>query len=224
MTKYIAHRGYSSLYPENTLLSIKKALINNYFNGIEIDVRLTKDKKIVVIHDKTINRTSNGIGKVEDMTLKQLRKYDYGSWFDERYKKEKIPTLNEVLSLVSGKKDLYIEIKVKEDERKYIYKIIEGYKYQQSLYIQSFNIHILEEIKKINRLLKIGLLRVTLINSEYNNLNYIGLNYYMNNKDAFNKVMKKYNKILLWTINNKQNKNKISKEYKDALILTDSSV
>jgi glycerophosphoryl diester phosphodiesterase len=224
MTKYIAHRGHSSLYPENTLLSIKKALIDNYFNGIEIDVRLTKDNKAVVIHDKTINRTSNGAGKVEEMTLKELRQYDYGSWFDRRYKKETIPTLDEVLSLVSGKKDLYIEIKAKKDKKKYIYKIIDKYKYQQNLYIQSFNIDLLNEIKRINKLLKIGLLKVILINNEYNNLDYIGLNYYMNNKDTFSEVEEQYNKILFWTVNNKDDKNKISTEYKNALILTDNSV
>lgn len=78
--KIIAHRGlYDKIVAENTYLAISRALNNNSLVGVEIDVRLTKDNKIVVIHDKNISRTSNGFGIVENMTLSELQKYNFGS-------------------------------------------------------------------------------------------------------------------------------------------------
>ena len=69
MDKIIAHRGiYNNKIKENTYLAIFNAFNNKYIYGVEFDIRLTKDNKIVIIHDKTINRTSNGIGTVENMT------------------------------------------------------------------------------------------------------------------------------------------------------------
>lgn len=80
MLNLIAHRGNNNHnYPENSLDAITSSLKENYINGVEFDVRLTKDKKIVVIHDFTINRTSNGHGIVKNMTLKELRKYEFGN-------------------------------------------------------------------------------------------------------------------------------------------------
>lgn len=67
-----AHRGYSGLYPENTMLAFKKA-IEIGASGIELDVHLTKDKEIVIIHDELLDRTTNGTGLVMDHTLKELK-------------------------------------------------------------------------------------------------------------------------------------------------------
>lgn len=96
--KIIAHRGYSAKYPENTLAAFHAAAQLPIF-GVEFDVHLTKDGQIVVIHDEKINRTSNGSGFVKDMTLEQLRQYDYGAWFGEEFAGEVIPTLSEVLEV-----------------------------------------------------------------------------------------------------------------------------
>lgn len=116
-----AHRGYSSKYPENTMAAFKAAAKLD-ITGVELDVHLTKDREVVVIHDEKINRTSNGKGYVKDMTLKELRKFDFGSWFHPKFLGEKIPTLAEVLDLFKGTRHL-INIELKSD--KFVYAGLE---------------------------------------------------------------------------------------------------
>ena len=92
--KIIAHRGlHNKFIKENTMDAFLNAVNNNY-DGIELDIRYTKDKKIVVLHDSFINRTSNGKGKVNSYTYKELLKYNFGS----KNKKAKIPKLIDVIS------------------------------------------------------------------------------------------------------------------------------
>lgn len=104
----MGHRGAKALEPENTLLSIKRALEIGV-DAVEIDVHLTKDQEIVVIHDSTVDRTTNRTGPVGSYTLEDIRKLDAG-------KGEKIPTLVEVIGLTKGKAKLVIELKEKGTE------------------------------------------------------------------------------------------------------------
>lgn len=106
----IAHKGASALSPENTLAAFQKAL-DMGVDMIELDVRNTKDEQIVVIHDETLDRTTNGVGNVHDYTLEEVRSLDAGSWFDPAFREEKVPTLKEVLDLINGKCKVLIEIK-----------------------------------------------------------------------------------------------------------------
>jgi glycerophosphoryl diester phosphodiesterase len=106
----IAHRGFSGAAPENTLAAFKKA-IDLGVDMIELDVHLSKDGQMVVIHDDTLNRTTNGKGRVADYTLSELKQLDAGSWFGNEFSKEKIPTLKEVLELTRGQVFLIIELK-----------------------------------------------------------------------------------------------------------------
>ncbi len=106
----IAHRGFSGTAPENTLGAFKKAL-DLGVDMIELDVHLSKDGEVVVIHDDTLNRTTNGKGKVAEYTLKELKQLDAGSFFNPRFSGERIPTLKEVLALVKGQVPLNIELK-----------------------------------------------------------------------------------------------------------------
>jgi glycerophosphoryl diester phosphodiesterase len=106
----IAHRGFSGGAPENTLAAFKKA-IDLGVDMIELDVLLSKDGQIVVIHDDTLNRTTNGKGRVTDYTLDELKQLDAGSWFGTQFSGEKIPTLKEMLELTRGKMFLNIELK-----------------------------------------------------------------------------------------------------------------
>ena len=108
----IAHRGASGYEPENTLRSFRKAIELNS-DAIELDVQLTKDHKLVVIHDETVNRTTNGKWKVSELTLKELKKLDAG-------KGEKIPTLEEVIKVCRNKCKLNIEIKELNSVKKVI--------------------------------------------------------------------------------------------------------
>jgi glycerophosphoryl diester phosphodiesterase len=109
--KLIAHRGASNEAPENTLAAIRQA-IDIGVDYIEFDVRLTQDGVPVIIHDPTLSRTTAGVNNhyVHELRLDQIQSLDIGSWFDDRFNKEKVPTLEEVLQ-VTSQTHLMIEIK-----------------------------------------------------------------------------------------------------------------
>lgn len=106
----IAHKGASGIAPENTLVAFQKAL-DLGVDMIELDVRHTKDEEIVVFHDSTLERTTNGRGLLEEKTLAEIKELDAGSWFHPDYEGEKVPTLKEALDLIDGKSKVLIEIK-----------------------------------------------------------------------------------------------------------------
>ena len=105
----IAHRGFSGEAPENTLAAFRKALEIGA-DMIEFDVRFCKDGRLVVFHDDTLERTTNGKGRVADCTFDQLRQLDAGAWFGPAFTGERIPSLKEVLDLGRGS-ILNIELK-----------------------------------------------------------------------------------------------------------------
>lgn len=107
----IAHRGASGHAPENTLAAFRKAVALGV-SFIETDLQLTRDTRLVAIHDDTVNRTTNGHGKVHDLNLEELRKLDAGSWFGSEFTGERIPTLEEILEFAK-KHDVvfYLELK-----------------------------------------------------------------------------------------------------------------
>jgi glycerophosphoryl diester phosphodiesterase len=111
----IAHRGFSSQAPENTFAAFDKA-IENEFYYIETDVQLTSDNIPVIIHDDTVDRTSNGKGKVSEKTLSDIKKLDFGSWFNSKFKNQKIPTLSELLKNYNNKIHLVLELKSQQSE------------------------------------------------------------------------------------------------------------
>ena len=106
----IAHRGFSGAAPENTLAAFKKAMEVGS-DMIELDVHLSKDGQVVVIHDDTLKRTTSGNGKVVDFSLQELKQLDAGKWFGSQFLEERIPALKEVLELTRGKIPIHIELK-----------------------------------------------------------------------------------------------------------------
>ncbi|AZB41656.1 glycerophosphodiester phosphodiesterase [Bacillus sp. FJAT-42376] len=106
----IAHRGASGYAPENTKASFDKALEIGT-DLIEFDVQRTRDGELVVIHDTSVNRTTNGSGEVRDLLAADLKKLDAGSWFSPEFKGERIMTFSEVLKRYNGKAGMLIELK-----------------------------------------------------------------------------------------------------------------
>ena len=106
----VAHRGFSKLAPENTLAAFRKALELG-IDACECDVHVSRDHEVVVIHDATVDRTTNGTGRVADFRLSQLQELDAGSWKGLEYAGEPLPTLRELLLLVQDKCRLLIEVK-----------------------------------------------------------------------------------------------------------------
>ncbi len=106
----VAHRGFSGEAPENTLAAFQKA-IDSGSDMMELDVHLSKDGEVVVMHDAQLERTTNGQGRIIDHTLQKLKQLDAGSKFSPRFIGERIPTLKEALDLAQGKIGVNIEIK-----------------------------------------------------------------------------------------------------------------
>ena len=115
-TWVIAHRGFSGRAPENTVAAIREAIAIGA-DMAEIDVTLTADERVVVIHDETLQRTTNGSGNVGDYSFDEIRSLDAGSWFAPQFAGEKVPTLGEVLDTTKGRILLNVEIKSEAVDR-----------------------------------------------------------------------------------------------------------
>ena len=158
-----AHRGASAYAPENTMASFEKA-VTQRADGIELDIQLTRDDRIVVIHDETLERTSTGTGWVKDYTLSELRAFDY------RYAKKfpdaprmEIPTMEEVFELIKPT-DLTINIELKTgvvfypDLEGKILRMTERYGMEDRVIYSSFNHYTIQKIRLMDPQAKTGLL------------------------------------------------------------------
>ncbi len=157
----ISHRGANHLAPQNTIPAFKKALEFNV-EGFENDVHLTKDGKIVVCHNYDVDRTSNGTGLIADMTLEELRRLDFGSYFSPEFAGTKIPTLDEFLELCGGLKVINIEIKKPRasgtDIAKKTIERVKDFGLFDALLISSFDDTVLKECKQCDPDTKTALL------------------------------------------------------------------
>lgn len=161
----IAHRGASAYAPENTMSAIKKA-IQMGSDGIELDVQLSKDGHVVLIHDTTVNRTSNGSGKVKSMTLKELKALDFGSWFSDEFKNEPICTLEEAFNYLKDWNGL-INVEIKKEWLEFnsienkVVEMIDKFEMRDRAIVSSFSTLSVLKIKKLNKNIKTGILYST---------------------------------------------------------------
>ncbi len=161
--KVISHRGANKHAPQNTLPAFEKS-IQIVVDGFETDIHVTKDGIPVVCHNYTIDETSDGKGLIADMTLDELRKYDFGSYFSSDFKGTKIPTLEEFLTLCERAdiEILNIELKSpKQGETGIVQKTIDAVKAHglfDKLIISSFDAKLLVEAKQIDSSCRTGLL------------------------------------------------------------------
>ena len=150
MIKVLGHRGAPAYEPENTLASFKKA-IELGVDQIELDLRFSKDSKLVVIHDEKLDRTTNGKGLVREFTLAELKKLDAG-------KGEKIPTLQEVIDLIRDK-GIFLQIELKESNmQRHLLDLIQKNNLEERVMVISFLHEELRKIKELNPNIKTGVL------------------------------------------------------------------
>jgi len=165
---FIAHRGISARYPENTLAAFIGA-IDAGAHMIELDVCLSKDRHLVVIHDETVDRTTNGTGPVKTLTLAQLRQLDAGSWFDPRFHAERLPTLAQVLDTVKGHLLVNIEIKPEAFEEKgpadaverQVLELVREKNMLEDVLVSSFEWQVLDNLRNLDPGIALGLLSET---------------------------------------------------------------
>ena len=151
-----AHRGASGYAPENTLTSFRMS-VEMQADGIECDIHLSKDGVFVVCHDETIDRTSDGTGKINEMTYNEISKHNFCCRFHPHYfhgEGETAPTLEQMLDVVKGMKVINIEIKeFSEDEAAALekfYTILKKYDIIDRVIVSSFNVGILKRLKALH--------------------------------------------------------------------------
>lgn len=152
----IAHRGASGRFPENTLKAFAAAM-DAGAQMCELDVHLTIDGTVVVIHDETVERTTDGRGAVRSMTLEELKRLDAGIRFGGEFAGERIPTLEEVMTLAEGRCGLNIEIKSAGVERK-VCELIVGRRALATAMISSFDWDALAVVRHFQPRVRVGLL------------------------------------------------------------------
>jgi len=208
-TKIIAHRGSSNKAPENTEVSFRQA-VNDKADGVEFDVHLTADKEVVVIHDEKIDRTSNQSGYVKDYTLKELKRFDFGSYFAKRFKDQSILSLEETLDIVQNMELINIEIKkgygINQGIEKKIVEIIKGKGLLDKVLISSFNHDSLKIIKDIDSKIKTAALLFARLHKPWQyakNLgcDYLHLYYKLLDKEIIDSCHKKNVKVNTFTVN-----------------------
>lgn len=200
MVLKIGHRGAAAYEPENTLRSFKKA-IELGVDMVEFDIRKTKDGKLVVIHDKKVNRTTNGKGLVKAYTFEQIRKLDAG-------KGEKIPTPEEIIDITEGKCGLVIELK-EGDTEKQITEIIKTRKIEEKVIIVSFYPQFLQNIKSLHPKLKVGILTKEVPDDYIRIAQHLNVEYALIRKDKIKKehvdnLHKIGLEVAAWTVDDKK--------------------
>ena len=208
-----AHRGFSGQYPENTMLSFRKA-IEAGCEGIELDIQLTRDGEIVIIHDEKIDRTSDKKGIVKDMTYKELCEADFSYKYKGRVEFQKIPTLREYFELVKNE-DIITNIELKtgvyeyEGIEKKVYDLTKEYNLEKKVIISSFNHYSVMRMKEIAPEIECGFLTETWIIApgEYTALHNVEA-YHPDFHMLTSKEVKDLNahniKINTWTVNNEK--------------------
>lgn len=206
-TQVTAHRGFSGEAPENTKYAFEAA-IDCKSDYIELDVQLTKDEQVVVIHDDTLGRTTNGKGRVDKYTYEELSELSAGGWYSAEYADAKIMLLSDVLELVDKDCMLNIEIKNTGNVDLTVDKTVElvkEYGITKSCYITSFSHKALKRVKAQAPKIKTALIANLAASARYSELtdiDAVSLNYIFVNKSVVEAAHQNGKLIFVWTVNN----------------------
>jgi len=158
----MAHRGWSGKAPENTMAAIQLALGEPGVQAIEIDVQVTKDGELVLMHDFTVDRTTNGAGPVKEHTLAEIQSLDAGSWFGTEFVGERVPTLGEVLVAMRGRCMLNIELKTAgdlyPDLAQKVVELVTRHEMQAEVIITSFDHEAIRRVHELDPTFTTGLI------------------------------------------------------------------
>lgn len=224
----VAHRGASGYAPENTMAAFELA-VQMDADYIELDVRMSKDGELVVLHDETVERTTNGAGNVRDYTLSELKALDAGSYFAPGYAKETIPTLQEVLDRFQGRIGLLIEVKASpsytglEDK---VVRLFEQYDDRENIVIQSFDAELARAIYARLPDIPVGVLisaeQPPLTDAALDDIAsyaaYINYNVELLDAETVKKVHDRNRKVMAWTIRKETDEARIKRLGVDGII------
>lgn len=201
-----AHRGSSVNAPENTLAAIKVAMAHEA-DFVEIDVQRTKDHQLILLHDRSFKRTTGVAGLPAEMTLEEIKKLDAGSWFDEAYAGEKVPTLQEVIALTKGHIGLNIELKGKGDDEKFIRQVIHTIKennLMESCVVTSLDYNMIQRVEALEPQIKTGyIMYVALGDLQDIHVDFYSVEMTNVNEKFIAKAHLLGREVHVWTVNNK---------------------
>ena len=147
----VAHRGFSGRYPENTAVAFREALALDV-EMVEFDVHFARDESLIIIHDSTVDRTSEGAGRVADLSLREIKRLDAGGWMGKAFRGERFLTLSEILDLVGGKIRLNVHIKAYDRDRDHLVPLVVRELERHDLLSSSFVAADQESILMVKRL------------------------------------------------------------------------
>lgn len=220
MTLNFAHRGFSAKFPENTMLAFQKAMEAGC-DGIELDVQLSKDGELVILHDEALKRTTGAVGYVWEYTLAELKKLDASGKYHRLYGKNKIPTLREYFELTKDSSVITnIELKTGVNPypgiEKKVLELVDEYKLRKRVIVSSFHHESLIRFRKLAPDVSCGLL-------EGNNLvgiaeyaqklgmEFLNLSYHLVNEACVREAKAYGLEINAWTVNKKEEIKRLKK-------------
>ncbi len=224
----IAHRGASSLAPENTMAAFDRA-VETGADGIEFDVQLSKDGVPVVIHDETLERTTSGSGAVKDLSLAELKSLDAGSWFAPGFSGEKILSLEELLIRYKESSFLF-NIELKNNHTAYpgledkVLECVGKYRLVGRTLISSFNHDSLVTCRRLNPAVRTGLLYLEEIKEPWHYARSLGcysvhpLFIYLLDQATLEGFKANHIPLYPWTVNDPEQMQNLSAAGVEALI------
>ena len=226
-TKVMAHRGASTEAPENTMAAFQKA-IDDMADYIELDVQLTNNGEVIVMHDSNAYRTTGVDANIVNMAYKEVKTLDAGSWFSDEYVGENVPSLKEVLELTQGKIKLNIELKPADNGTalaKNTVRLIEKYNMVNDCVITSFSESALKAVKTYNQEIKVGYILSAAYGDFYDmkNVDFFSVNAAFLSKRTIDAIHNSGKRVYAWTVNNKESIKNLTNKGVDGII-TDNPV
>lgn len=203
-----AHRGASGHAPENTLAAMRVAMAMGAHMA-ELDVQQTADDRLVLLHDDSLERTTNGAGMLWQKPLAELQTYEAGKWFAPQFAGEPLPALEEVIALVRGKMKLNVEVKLHGHERdvaKLVVETIRREKFERECLVTSFDHRVADEIKARAPELKVGYI---FGKEEYHEGVFLGaaealsVHHYLVGPEFMKRARAASKEVHVWTVNDK---------------------
>ncbi len=208
-----AHRGYSAVYPENTIPAFKGA-IQVGADWAELDVQQTADGEVIVMHDSNLKRTTGLDKEVWQVTWNEIKDLDNGSWFDKKYQTVRIPTLEEVLKVCRGKIHLNIEIKPSghdKDLEEQVAKLLKKYHMRDTCVVSSLKYDSLRKIKQADDSIETAYI-TSVSYGNFTDLEYAdgySVESTLLSKSFVNKAQKTGKQIYVWTVNSEERLEKV---------------
>lgn len=201
-----AHRGASAYAPENTISAMNKAIeMNSDFS--ELDVQETADGVIILLHDNTLERTAGVNKNIWELNYDDLSDYEVGAWFDEKYKGEAIPTLQEVVEMVKGKMKINIELKTNGHEKQLAdltVKVVKENKFETDCIFTSFDFSQADRVKEIDPSLKAGYIFSTFpenVDVFKSGIDVLSVHYKLVDESFMEKANANKKEVHVWTVN-----------------------